>query len=75
MIKALNMKFDEVKQDLSNQWKLTSHVQFIPWVKGYFIIKLCNEIDRKIVSYEGPWKLKTQQLKSPPMDSLVQSRI
>ncbi|XP_026378313.1 uncharacterized protein LOC113272729 [Papaver somniferum] len=58
--------FEDAKRDLLNQWKLTGSVQIIPWIKGYFVIKLDNEDDRKRVSYNGPWKTKQQQLKVQP---------
>ncbi|XP_026420246.1 uncharacterized protein LOC113316242 [Papaver somniferum] len=64
--KTLSTKFEDVKRILCDQWKLTGQVQFIPWVKGYFVIKLSNEVDRKRVSYEGPWKVKEQHLKILP---------
>lgn len=64
------LKFEDVKKELLNQRKLSGSVQFIPWKKGYFVIKLDNEDDRKRVSYDGPWKIKSetgfQQLKIHP---------
>ncbi|XP_026410400.1 uncharacterized protein LOC113305596 [Papaver somniferum] len=60
------LKFDVVKRELLNQWKLGGSVQFIPWIKGYLVIKLDNEDDRKRVSYDGPWKINEQQLKIQP---------
>ncbi|XP_026384831.1 uncharacterized protein LOC113280423 [Papaver somniferum] len=64
--KTLGLQFEEAKLILCNQWSLTGQVQFIPWRRGYFIIKLFNEADRKRVSYEGPWKVKNQLLKVLP---------
>ncbi|XP_026400088.1 uncharacterized protein LOC113295980 [Papaver somniferum] len=64
------LKFEAVKRELLNQWKLGGSVQFIPWVKGYFVIKLDNEDDRKRVSYDGPWKINDQQLKLQPWTSM-----
>lgn len=64
--KTLGLQFEDAKHILCNQWSLTGQVQFIPWVRGYFIIKLFNEADRKRVSYEGPWKVKNQLLKVLP---------
>ncbi|XP_026459619.1 uncharacterized protein LOC113360313 [Papaver somniferum] len=47
---------------LRGQWKLKGNCQFIPIGKGFFIIKLDNGEDMKLI-YEGFWEVETQILR------------
>ncbi|XP_026398802.1 uncharacterized protein LOC113294632 [Papaver somniferum] len=56
------MKFVVAVASLRNQWKLTGNCQMIPLGKGFFIIKLDNEIGMRYV-WNGYWMVETQALK------------
>ncbi|XP_026410530.1 uncharacterized protein LOC113305739 [Papaver somniferum] len=58
----VKLKFETAVTSLKNQWKLTGAVQLIPIGKGFFIIKLDNEIDMNYI-WKGYWMVDSQTLK------------
>ncbi|XP_026384019.1 uncharacterized protein LOC113279544 [Papaver somniferum] len=56
------LKISAAETSLRKQWTLTGNCQFIPIGKGFFIIKLENKDDMKLV-YEGFWEIEMQYLK------------
>ncbi|XP_026416701.1 uncharacterized protein LOC113312162 [Papaver somniferum] len=52
---------------LKQQWSLKGSLQFIPLGKGFFIIKLDNEDDRKHI-WQGLWMVEEQTLKIRPWE-------
>ncbi|XP_026451371.1 uncharacterized protein LOC113351638 [Papaver somniferum] len=45
----LRIKFGDAMAILRNQWKLTGNCQLIPLGKGFFTIKLSNEVDQNYI--------------------------
>lgn len=58
----VKMKFAYAAEALKKQWKTTNSYQMIPLGKGYFIIKLKNEVDMLYI-WNVFWQVDTQVLK------------
>ncbi|XP_026459325.1 uncharacterized protein LOC113359985 [Papaver somniferum] len=56
------MKFAVAEEALRKQWKTSGNYQLIPLGKGFFIIKLANEVDMKYI-WNGFWKIGSQIFK------------
>ncbi|XP_026378842.1 uncharacterized protein LOC113273316 [Papaver somniferum] len=57
----VHLKFSLAESVLRKQWKRKGSIQLIPIGKGFFIIKLDNEDDMKLI-YEGHWEVENQIL-------------
>ncbi|XP_026383325.1 uncharacterized protein LOC113278793 [Papaver somniferum] len=58
----VKLKFAAAEESLRKQWKTSGNIQLIPLGKGFFIIKLANEVDMKYI-WNGFWKVEDQILK------------
>ncbi|XP_026383637.1 uncharacterized protein LOC113279146 [Papaver somniferum] len=56
------MKMEVPATSLRKQWAIKGTLQFIPLGKGFFIIKLDNEVDRNII-WKDLWMVESQTLK------------
>ncbi|XP_026435083.1 uncharacterized protein LOC113332786 [Papaver somniferum] len=58
----VKLKMETVETSLRKQWDVKGILQLIPLGKGFFIIKLDNEEDRKMI-WKGHWIVESQDLK------------
>ncbi|XP_026410764.1 uncharacterized protein LOC113305989 [Papaver somniferum] len=58
----VKMKFVVAEDAFRKQWKLSGNYQLFPLGKGFFIIKLANELEMKYI-WNGFWKVDSQILK------------
>ncbi|XP_026428911.1 uncharacterized protein LOC113324841 [Papaver somniferum] len=58
----VKMKFSVAGESLRKQWNTSGNYQLIPLAKGFFTIKLTNEVDMKYI-WNGFWKVESQILK------------
>ncbi|XP_026399644.1 uncharacterized protein LOC113295530 [Papaver somniferum] len=63
----VKLKMNTATTLLKQQWSLKGSLQFIPLGKGFFIIKLDNEDDKKHI-WQGLWMVEEQTLKIRPWE-------
>ncbi|KAF6172821.1 hypothetical protein GIB67_034673 [Kingdonia uniflora] len=60
------VKFTDFQEYARNKWKISGQCKLIPLGKGFFIIKLDNEIDKIYVWSHGPWIVKKMPMRLMP---------